>query len=471
MVLQELDFAGISKLIEDVGVPMIAASALDDGSGSGKMLTVPPGHCFIITRIATAGEIQPVAFDGSPNRSATTDVNGLLVNNAADTLEYAIGFRAFRRWQTYFEQAATPTWRTTPPNNTVDWSLKWPICIPPGWFVYNSGGAALGNGAVAYGYLIGTGHARTLGFDTNPSATDADRRYGVRTISTTASAVEAVAGRAGKHIQILDMFIRNQTEVPEVTNVLTIRQTDDRNIFKIACNNPNNFQEFKLSPGIFLAEGQGIEVLSTVTLLSTICFTYRFVEPEDVPGDHWWACTEPDIATPATTKVGTASNVTTVSTPVTCFYPRRGTTKTLPTQGFQHILRGYLYSMQKDTISAQNSPGDVDVSYFRISTGEGSVIGNVALGVTDNGVPISPVYMLSQQNQAVWGVTEGLNIVCPKDTGGISIDVNGVGQIPIAIGLTTPISTNLDVDNFFVTTWGKTIPARFHGQINRGAAS
>lgn len=457
----ELDFAGIDKL-EEVGEPMAVGVSLDAYTGAAKMLTVPPGKAFIITHIVSQGDVNTYPFNASPNQTSTA--TGIEIVNAADTTGMSIAFMPFFRWQASFDEQDSPTWRNSIPSSAVVWKPRWPIAVPPTWIVRSQQAANLGNNFVVYGYLVADGAARTLGFDINGDATETNRRYGVESLVTTASQATLVAGRTGKSIQILDVFIRVQPET-NVANVCVVEQTDGKDIFRIANHNPSDLVEVKCSPGIYLKSGVGIYVSSTVANTASVCISYRFVDEDEVPGDHWWSCTLPNFPTPATTQGGALDTFTNTSTAMVCYYPRLDTTKTSPTKGFQHLLRGYVINAQKDT---DNVP---EILMFRLSTGStGGLIGNNAAvvgGITDSGYPLSPVFISGQHDQNLWIAVDGINLACKKDDGSIWVDAQGATQAFI----TTPSTQDMNVDQWAVTAWGRTIPSRWSDPTVRGAAS
>lgn len=445
--------------LDDAGELTSVGVALDQNQvpGGVGMLTVPEGQVFLIDSVVVQADYTPniLGFNNSPDPAAY----GISIVDASGTGQGACQFLAFRRQQTVFVPENSPNWRNAPPGNTIVWRPKYPMPVPSNWSIETSQGPEWGNQIAVYGRFISSAAARTAGYSVSTSSTDADRRYGIAASSPTNSAADVIAARTDWHIRILDVRLRVQPSAGGSTNKLVLQQSDGRVIASFTNNNPSDLLDLTFSPEIILAKGVSLQASVSTTLTASVTISYEYVKPEEVPGDHWWAYIEPDLPTPASSKVGLVSQVAVESSQITCFYPKDGSTKTDPEQNFQHVVRGYTWSIQKDTTASS------DQVACCLSTGaaEGRIKWS-ANSMTQTNVQISPTFTAASHDQCVYGAVDSINFACKRDTGGLYIDTVSVG--PTA--LLTPTSTIACVDEWSWTVWGKTIPSKWTNPSNRG---
>jgi hypothetical protein len=428
-------------------------------------IEVPEGQVFLIDTVVIQADTVAAgiaaAFPTSPDLSRY----GITINDQSDTSQSSIQFQCFRRWQSTFWNTDSPNWRNAPPGNMMVWKPKYPIPVPEKWSVKGliGGPGEWANQIAVYGRMVSMDGARTAGYSVRTSSVDADRRCGVTSMAPTTGQVTQIPAREGCSIRILDIKVQVQPET-NTTNKVTLSQTDGRTICSFTNNNPSDMLDLAFSPDIFLAENVGLRIIGTVANTATIVVSWEYVDIGDVPGNHWWSYVEPDLPTPAVTKIGTQSNIASISTTATCFYPRRGNTKTDATQGFQHIIHGYSVSIQKDT---QENP---DQTACCISTGAtgGSIKWGV-LGTDQPNVQISPTFTSTAHDQCVFGAVDGLNIPCKRDDGAIFIDTMATGRaVALVSAAGTPAHTSANINNWAFTIWGRTVAHTFTNPVNRG---
>lgn len=431
---------------------------------SHRTIAVPEGQVFLIDTVVVQADTTPAGIDAAFDASPILTSYGVTLNDASGTAQSSIQFLCFRRWQQTFVPENSPNWRNAPPGNAVVWKPKYPIPVPANWSVNCGIGGEWSNQVAVYGRMISTDGARTAGYSVSSSATDADRSYGIITFSPIAGQTTHISARAGKSIRILDVNVRMQPETGGATNKITLSQTDGRTIFSWTNNNPSDLLDVSFSPDIFLAENVGLRSIGTIAATASVIISYEYVDIGDVPGNHWWGYVEPDLPTPTLTKIGTFSNAPSISTVLTCFYPRRATTKTSSTQGFQHLIKGYTFNIQKDTATAP------DQTVCCISTG--SAAGTVAfgtIGTAQTNVQISPTFTSVAHDQCVYGAVDSVLIPCAKDNGSIYVDTLATGAATgFLSAATTPTSTIANIDEWSFTIWGSTIPTKFTNPSNRG---
>jgi hypothetical protein len=433
-----------------IGQPMYIGSTQDVAGAFGSpktMLQVPLGKVFVITKIVLAPVSYLVAYVASPSLGDRTG-NGLDIRTSAGN--------EFTRWQSLFNASAANSWRNAPPNNVVAWKLRTPIAIAPGAIVGNPQDNTYHNTAGAFGYMIDEGEATALGLQLlGKSATE---QGGVKSATSTTSAVTLIPAKTGHSIQILNVLARQQPLATAASSTLTLRQSgDSRNVFQFTNGNPANLCQFAFSPQIFLRPGQGLDMLSTTTNTGSAAVHYRYVPEADVPGDHWWACQAP------TKPAGTTTKQTT-NTAITCYYPKSNTTATTAGTGRQHILEGYALSAQYAATSPVSggalAAGGVS---FRIGAGaSGGEIGNSGLLVsnTASGTQMSPIFDLYEHEQTLWVAEDDAMVIAPA--------TNGLFFESLAYEDTIPADGR--IRDWFVMAWGRTIPERFTGTTNRGQA-
>jgi hypothetical protein len=466
MLRQELT-SDLSKLL-DTGEAQAFGAAIDQTTGAKTMLTVPEGQVFLITHIVVQPETLQHGLSGatpsgaeiaSPNQT----VYGFDLNDATGTGQSVANFLTFRRWQQTFEFQDSPNWRNAAPSNVVTWPLRFPIPVPSTWTVSSTVGGEFGNHAAVYGYLVSEAGARTAGYKVSRSATDTDRMCGIASAAPTTSAATMVTARAGYSIRILDMYVRVQAQT-NTTNKVTLQQEDGQKIFSWTSNNPTDMVDQAISPDIFLKPGQALQIVGTVAATASVCVVWEHVPEAEVPSDSWFAYIEPGFPSPGAPKTGLTSNIVSDSSPIILYYPRRATTKTSPTTGFQHIVRGYQVSIQKST----TFPPDQTL----VTISEGTTGGAVQLSgtTTQTNRQITPVFAAVNHDQSVQVAVSGLNIPCRRDDGALWVDAMSLnqGQSELAILLLTPDGTDGDLDEWSMTLWGRTIPNKFTNMSNRG---
>jgi hypothetical protein len=431
---------------------------------SHRTFAVPEGQVFLIDTVVVQADPTPAGIDAGFDASPALTSYGITLNDASGTSQSSIQFLCFRRWQQTFVPENSPNWRNAPPGNAVVWKPKYPIPVPSTWSINCGVGGEWANQVAVYGRMISTDGARTAGYNVNNSSTDADRSYGIITFTPIAGQTTHIPARAGKSIRILDVNVRMQPETGGATNKITLSQTDGRTIFSWTNNNPSDLLDVSFSPDIFLAENVGLRSIGTIAATASVIISYEYVDIGEVPGNHWWGYVEPDLPTPTVTKIGLFSNAPSISTVLTCFYPRRATTKTSSTQGFQHLIKGYTFNIQKDTATAP------DQTACCISTGSaGGTLAFGTIGTTQANVQISPTFTSAAHDQCVYGAVDSVVIPCAKDNGAIYVDSLAVGAATgfvSAIG--TPTSTIANIDEWSFTIWGSTIPTKFTNPSNRG---
>jgi hypothetical protein len=456
--------------LSEVGRMMHWGAVLDQQTGPTNAFTVPVGQTFLMTHVHVQADTLLAGIADAFQASPAPTVYGVNLNDAAGSGQSVISFLAFRRWQGLFEVQNSPNWRNAPPSNVIEWKLKYPIPVPSGWTVQSVTGGEWGNQVAVYGYLVSEDGARTAGYKVSTSTTDANRRHGVASAITTASSATMIGGRTGQCIRILDMCVRIQPET-NTTNKVRLHQVDGRTIFAFTNNNPSDLLERKFSPdGVFLKSGQGLQLIGTIAGGASVTVSYEYVDEADVPADVFWGYVEPSLPTPSGPTVGTSDFVAAISTSVTLYYPgmdrasRTNIEKTAPGVGYQHVVRGWAVSAQKDTTTAP------DQTLLAISTGAtGGQVEVGVLGTAQSNVQLSPVYTFGGHDQCLLAVMDDLALACPKDTGSIWIDTiaanAGTGLLSVA---GTPDSTDADIDEWGVTVWGRTLPTRFTDPTNRG---
>jgi hypothetical protein len=309
-----------------------------------------------------------------------------------------------------------------------------------------------------------------MGFSVEDATPANARGFGIAFSDGNNTTEEMIPAVTGKSIRILDMSIQIQPATPALETML-LSQTDGRAVFRFANSNPANFLDLKFSPDIYLAPGQGLEILTTnsgtpAVAANAVTITYEYVDADDVPSDHWWACLGPDLPTPAGAE--TYGAMTGRSTSVSPYYPRRDDEDTTQSKGYQHVLQGYCFSMQKDALAATADVDTTERTKFTISTGPtGGAVEASAFGATQGNYQMAPVFSGSGHDQTVFGVVDDIFVPADKDDGRIWIETAGLANGTLAPA--TPSQADNDVSGFWVTCWGKTVPSTFTDRTNPGA--
>lgn len=457
-IIDSLGFEGNAS-----GRPMVLGTAMSQGLGENTMFQVPRGFVLLVTKIVVQSDYAPAAVGtvGSPSNGEL--LQGISVNDAAGTNQGAFVFRGFARFNNSF-WTGSPIWQTSAPSNVVQWNLKYAIPVPSGWSVRSPQNlTTIGNMAAVYGVVVTEDSARQLGYSVSKSATDAQRNYGVTSRSTSGT---AVSGRAGRSIRVLDVNIRMQPQT-FTANTLTVEQGDGTQIFAVQNDNPAEFLEMSFSPNWFLKSGEDLDITIGATEANSISITYEYVDEDEVPGDLWFSVVNPESPTPGTTTTNSLSTQTLAQSEATLYYPRYGTTKTVPTKGFQHFVRGYAVSMQK-TATTQNTVGADDTETTSLAITSGATGGNFAWnGFVTNSVDgyyLSPVFQAGGHDQCVYACVEEVNIPCDPDDGSIWVNLLGTTNT-----VTTPTAGDADLRGCWVSLWGRTYPKFVTERTNEGS--
>lgn len=457
----------------NVGQPLAIGATVDQtiATGTALMYSVPVGQVLLITHIIM--QIDSLAQIGtritSPQSSET--LGNIQLADTDGTSRGNLTFRGFSRYRTPFTGGGgTPDWRAAQPGDVITWKLKYPIPVPAGWSVrQNQSAITWGNSSCVHGVLVSEVSARTMGYPvSNTGSPVTDRRFGITSSDGSVAGQTLIAARTGQSIRILDVHVRMQPETSSA-NTLTLSQGDGTKIFKCVNDNPAEFLEMSFSPGWYLKAGESLDLISDQESGSSVNITYEFVDEDDVPGDVWFAVVEPNVPSPGVTKYGNLGGailgqVTGISTEATCYYPRRGTTATSPTQGFQHMLNGYCLSIQKNSTTA-NAADDTEQTRIAISTGSSAgLIELEALLMTQPNLQLTTTFSASSAEQCTWAVVDGVNLPGNKDDGSLWVDTIGFNSLTA-----TPVDTANDIRDWAVCMWGRTISAKFTDLTNKGA--
>ena len=330
---------------------------------------------------------------------------------------------------------------------------------------------AWGHQAAIYGVLVSESAAGNMGYRVSSTGSPStDRRQGIAATSGSTSDAVLVAGRAGQCLRILDVHIRSQPEVSGA-NTLTLSQgtlaTSNVPIFKFVNDNPAELINQSFSPDWYLKAGEGLNVISDNLSTCTVNVSFEFVDVDEVPGDAWFSVVTPQLATPGTGTYGLNSLLTKASTEATLYYAKPDAsgshTRTSPTKGFQHMLRGYSVFCQK-TATTANATDDTEQVRFAISTGSAAGLIDFSLGVSSQtNLQLSPVFSGSGHDQCTWGTVDGINLPGKKDDGSLWVDTLGFDSVAA-----TPNSADLNIRDWAVNMWGRTAPAQFSTRTNKG---
>lgn len=474
------DGGGFEVVRVGAGVDQTFASAT---TASAPAFNVPRGQVLLLTQFVTqptsmiAGALH--AFDPSPTGVIK---QGFDIRDAANTTQSEASFWSFRRTPTQFVPG-TPTavdQRTAPPANIAVWTPKFPVAIPGGWDITpqnlgvgtpGQGGITdLGKSAAAYGILVDENSARTMGFQVNESATDADRRYGVSTFTSSGS----IAARAGQSIRILDVNIRLQPETAGAAAIELLQAVGTRTLHKFSNQTPAEEIEHSFSPADswYLGVNSALTVTFTGTNVGSIVISYEYVDSNDVPGGVFWGSVAATKPGSGASPVGLGSFQRRANTSITLFYPAAynlnpaaatsAYTKTSPGTGDQHLLYGYALTAQKDTTAA------IDQTLFTLTTGTtgGSVEASTLLNVQTE-YQLAPVLQAAAHDQSISCVVDNLAIPCKPDDGSIWVTALGFGDGQAAQLLTVPNTTDHNLDEFQGSVWGRTVASRYTDAANQ----
>ena len=271
----------------------------------------------------------------------------------------------------------------------------------------------------------------------------------------------------------MDIRVRLQAET-NTNNVLVLEQYDGSTsveFLRVVNNNPAEMIDFHISPDIFLKPGATLRAYTTVARTASINIVYEWVDASEVPGDHFWAVTIPERPTPGTTTVGGALPLTLANTEVTLYYPRRdyegdsSFTKTSPGKGYQHLIEGYVISVQKETIPQNNAADDTEQTFVTLSTGSAAgAIRWSSGGVSQTNYQLAPVFSATGHDGNLCVAVDDVLLPCEADDGSLWISASNATQLVAAA--VTPSSTTADISNWAVCVWGRTIDKRWQDKTN-----
>lgn len=460
----------------DLGQPIVCSAAIEQGSsGSARtMFTVPRGQVLLITSVQWQGTTNKKGLSTTtPTNNPGASALAMQLANEAGSPQWTMAFMNFIRNATVFD-AATPTAQSAEPGNADSWHPKYAIPVPGGFTVdLQATQGDYGNHGAVHGVLVDEGAALSMGYNVNASATKS--RHGItvsRGDSSGGTGTSVLAGRPGKHIRILDMHVRVQP-LTNTINTVELKQSDGTQFYGVSNANVVDNVEQKFSPDeIFLAEGVGIDIFSTIDGQCSVNIQYEFVDPEDVPANAFWGYLEPTRPTPGTTAVTIGAATGRRAQQVfTLFYPKLGTTKTSPTKGHQHLVRGVALSVQKESGAFTNSVQIVEQTMFSISHGAAaSSLALAALSLTQANVQIIPTLFAGLHDQNVSFVDDGMNVACKKDDGSLWWQAVQIGGNGAALGgvLTSTTDAEAHIQAWHATIWGRTIANTFRDLPNRG---
>lgn len=448
------------------GQPLKVGVTLDQtnqavASTAGDLYSVPAGNVLLITHVVMQIDQSGSIAQRISSPTEAMSFDGINFYDGAGTAQGGVTFRGFSRYRTIFTGGGgSPDFRASQPGEVVSWRPKFAIPVPSGWSVQQPlSSIGWGHQSCVYGVLVSESAAQEMGYHVSKSVTDSERRYGIANTAGSTSATDLVAARTGKSIRILDVHIRSQPETV-TDNTLTLQQTDGTKVFKFVNDNPSELINQAFSPGWYLKAGQALQVISDEINTCSINVTYEYVDEDEVPSDYWFSVVEPTNPTPG---AGTTGLLGSVSTEATLYYPRRGTTETDPNKGFQHMLNGYAVYSQKEGTTA-NATDDTEQTRFTISTGAtGGEVDFSLAGLNQPNYQMAPVFSGSGHNQCTWCVVDGINVPGKKDDGSLWVDTIAFGTI-----VSTPTSANVDVRDWAVNMWGRTVPAQFSARTNEG---
>jgi len=457
-----------------VGQPILMSAALDQTTGNKNLLTVPNGQVFLCTHILVQADVAAYLLAPVPSPDADQSYTELQLHDPGGS-NSIISLRGFARYSGSFNDGASPDFRTAPPGNAVMWKLKYPFAVPPGWSVVQSAApTAWGNQSAIYGVMVSEPAARELGYHAENASPTLSRRSGITSAGSASGTNTVLTGVAGQCIRVLDVQLRMQPEAV-ASNQLTLQQGDGQKIFITHNDNPAEHLSMQFSPDWYLKAGQNLVCVTDDANANSINITYEYVDEDDVPPNSWFACIEPTYPTPdaggassTTVTVGTSGlPFTRTLNEVTCYYAKPNAagqhTRTSPTKGFQHLVRGYAVSIQKDATTA-NATDDTEQTRFTISSGAAAgQIGLLPAGLAQTNYQIAPVFTGSAHDQCLATVIDGINIPGKSDDGSLWVDVVGFKALS-----TTPTSGTNDIAGFAVSLWGCTAPTFATPRSNKG---
>lgn len=456
----------------DLGQPIVCSAAIvqDYSASLRTMFEVPRGQVLLITSVQTQATGNKRGVSTTPTNSPGATFYGIQITDEDGAAQGTFGFMGFIRNASVFD-AGTPTAQSAEPGNVEVWHPKYAIPVPGGSSVdLQSTIGDFGNHGAIHGVLVDEGAALSMGYNVNPVLTKS--RHGIavtRGDSNGGSGEVVLAGRPGKHIRILDIHARVQP-ITNTINTVTLRQTTGgQTFFGISNSNVVDSLEQKFSPDeLFLGEGEGISIFSTVDNQCSIVIHYEFVDPEDVPANVFWGYLSP-------TKPGTGATAGTLGRHAeqafTLYYPKTGSTKTSPGKGHQHMVRGVTINVQKDAGDYQSGVQNTEQTLFAISHGaSASSLGLTAAGLTQANVQITPTLFAGLPYQNVSFVDDGLNVACKPDDGQIWFQSAGFGNNGQALGFVfqAVATASCDIVAWHSTIWGRTISSTFRNLPNRG---
>tara|TARA_R110002126_G_scaffold291760_1_gene457038 strand:- start:28122 stop:29561 length:1440 start_codon:yes stop_codon:yes gene_type:complete len=459
-----------------VGQPVVLGTAIDQAQGAKVLFSVPLGSVLLITHVISQIDSQAylLGHTGSPGFDELLSQISLV--DPDGTGRGGFTFRGFARNQDLFTQGGgTPDFRASQPGEIVSWRPKYMIPVPSGWSVQQLLNVIpWGNTSAVHGVLVTESAAEKMGYSTTATASPTtERRFGIGSSSGSVAGSDLVAARTGKSIHILDVNIRVQPE-SATSNTLTLRQADGTVIYRVINDNPAEGVDQSFSPGWYLKAGQALEIISDIEATNAVNVVYEFVEEDDVPGDVFFASVNPNVPTPNGGYFGTGgglnNKILKANTEVTLYYAKPDAsgshTRTSPNKGFQHMLRGYALSIQKE--GTEQAATD-DTPQTRVCLSTGSAAGSVNMAAAQDpdllqtNYQITPVFSASGHDTCTHGVVDGINIPCKKDDGSIWVDAIGLETV-----LGSPTNGTGGVRDWTINLWGRTVSAQFTDRTNEG---
>lgn len=448
-----------------------------------QLFAVPKGQVLLMTEFVQqlgghgGGALGAYNPSPSPSEAAGGTVGGFRYFKAGGTPTYTAQFSSFLRKNSVHDNSAAPTpnWRNAQPDSVVKYKPKYAVPIPSGHFLYSSTtlGGDFGNSTSAYGVLVDENTARQLGYAVNDSATDADRRIGVKSFVADGT----LSGRAGQSIRILDIHVRMQPQQDRAAagapSTIEIKQLGDvRVLHKFVNNNQGDFVDVQFSPADcwFLGQGYDLQVDFTGTDIGSVTILYEYVDADEVPKDVFWGSRTPTLPSPglATTAVYNPA----VSSAINLYWPGKYNSDPTPAvadynyatpgQGSNYILYGYAVSAQTVPGSGEGSVTNADQTLLTLSSGDSAGAIDAAFGGSPGGsraqsnYQLAPVFQLNTTDQVLNAVVDDLALPCEPNYGRIWVDMAGYGPATgLLSALTTPANTNNGIDALQVSVWGR----------------
>ena len=454
-------------------VPMSFGASLNQGTnsaGTTGSFTVPEDKVLLITQMVLQADPQGLLIgSGVANVPLSSRFQAFSYGSPNSTSHGDVTLMSFNRNQSYF--GGSPMAQTAPPANCVSWKPKYPIVVGPGleW----RAGATLGdygNASACYGYLVDRDQASVLGFPTNPTGV-ADERRIICTTQLGGTDNVLVAGRAGRSIRVLDVFIRGQAQ-SEAVNDIRLYQDDgvtERDIWRFFLGNPSEMLDMRFSPDWYLKAGAALHINSTVNNEVTVTIVGEYVDDDEIPWDAWWGTLDPTLPTPSLGTSGTLSAFVQTSTELVPYFPGRdavASADTPPTYT-QYVVNGYGFSSQQEL-------GVVAPDKIWWTISGGAAAGSITAGAysldAQSNVQIAPVFMSNAHDMNVTHVVDEIAVPIQGDMGSPSAsgDPGGLWVDTVGLGGTGLTPTGASESVWSVSAWGRMTDVPQKHLTNRG---